>query len=89
MERLEQLLKAFLSSNFAKKKRFIGSSLLFVGDEKNASIWMIDFAKTTDTGKTITHDKMWVPGNEEDGYLIGIYNLIKIFKELIAEAGAK
>lgn len=64
----------------------IGSSLLFVHDEKNASIWMIDFGKTRPlpNGLVITHAEQWREGNHEDGYLIGIDNLICIFRESIS-----
>lgn len=49
---------------------------------------MIDFAKTCplpEGCKPISHDKQWVVGNHEDGYLIGLSNLIKIFEELSQE----
>lgn len=62
----------------------IGSSLLFVHDSESANVWLIDFAKTLilpDDIK-ISHDSEWVVGNHEDGYLIGINNLIDIFNEM-------
>ena len=46
---------------------------------------MIDFGKTTriDTATvTVTHDREWVLGNHEDGYLIGLESLIDIFSEI-------
>ncbi|KAK9511768.1 hypothetical protein O3M35_000369 [Rhynocoris fuscipes] len=74
-------------SNFYFYLQMIGSSLLFVHDQKNANVWLIDFAKTLELPKKINidHASSWVVGNHEDGYLIGINNLINIFSELNAE----
>lgn len=36
-------------------------------------------------GSSITHINEWIVGNHEDGYLIGINNLIQIFEELLAD----
>ncbi len=62
----------------------IGSSLLFVHDEKNASVWLIDFAKTIilPSDVKIDHASEWIVGNHEDGYLIGLNNLIDVFVEM-------
>lgn len=48
---------------------------------------MIDFAKTVSLpiGSSITHINEWIVGNHEDGYLIGINNLIQLFEELLAD----
>ena len=48
---------------------------------------MIDFGKTRPLSENIriTHDCEWQEGNHEDGYLIGINNLIDIFQESINE----
>lgn len=64
----------------------IGSSLLFVHDNKHASIWIIDFGKTRSLpkGVQINHLDKWVEGNYEDGYLFGINSLIEIFQEAIS-----
>lgn len=63
----------------------IGSSLLFVHDQNQANIWMIDFGKTRQLpeGVHLRHDVRWEEGSLEDGYLIGIKSLIDIFKEII------
>lgn len=75
-----------LRSDFFQSHEVIGSSLLFVHDSTQASIWLIDFAKTVSlpSGANITHMNEWIVGNHEDGYLIGINNLIQIFEELIS-----
>lgn len=56
-------------------------------DNINASIWLIDFAKTVELPQNVTidHNSAWTVGNHEDGYLIGINNMIDIFTELLQE----
>lgn len=66
----------------------IGSSLLFVHDTNGkCGIWLIDFGKTTPltNGHTINHKSPWVLGNHEDGYLIGLNNIISIWKNLFTQ----
>lgn len=48
---------------------------------------MIDFAKTVELPQNVTidHNSAWTVGNHEDGYLIGINNMIDIFTELLQE----
>ena len=46
---------------------------------------MIDFAKTLPLPQhlpRISHDAEWQVGNHEDGYLIGVNNLIDIFEDI-------
>lgn len=63
----------------------IGSSLLFVHDQFNANVWLIDFAKTIVLPEDIKtdHNSKWKVGNHEDGYMIGVDNLIKIFMAML------
>lgn len=46
---------------------------------------MIDFGKTTQLPHdvTIDHRTKWCLGNHEDGYLVGVDNLILLFRELL------
>lgn len=63
----------------------IGSSLLFVHDRYYANVWLIDFAKTIALPDEIKidHNSKWKVGNHEDGYMIGVTNLIKIFMSML------
>ena len=42
--------------------------------------WMIDFSKTipVNSGSVITHRSPWQFGNHEDGFLVGLDNLIQV-----------
>lgn len=61
--------------------------MLFVHDRKQANVWLIDFAKTVllPENHCIDHFSTWKVGNHEDGYLIGINNLLELFSELEME----
>ncbi|CAH2266607.1 jg19811 [Pararge aegeria aegeria] len=87
LERLKNIRATLIESNFFRTHELIGSSLLFVHDKRKASIWMIDFAKTVPVpdGINIDHNSVWKVSNHEDGYLIGINNLISIFESLIKD----
>ncbi|XP_067140656.1 inositol-trisphosphate 3-kinase A-like isoform X2 [Centruroides vittatus] len=89
LQRLRCLRATLEISEFFAHHEMIGSSLLFVHDSNHASIWMIDFGKTMPLPGNIkiTHKDPWVVGNHEDGYLIGIDSLVKLFEEL-SENGA-
>jgi hypothetical protein len=84
IQRLKAIRATLECSDFFKTHEIIGSSLLFVHDKKKAGVWLIDFAKTIllPDNVNITHNNKWKVGNHEDGYLIGINNLIDIFAEV-------
>ncbi|CAG5131778.1 unnamed protein product [Candidula unifasciata] len=84
-ERLCDIREKFESIPFFNTHEIIGSSLLIMYDSSNhAGAWMIDFAKTIPiSGVTVNHRSPWKPGNHEDGYLLGMDNLIEIFKDLV------
>lgn len=85
LQRLKAIRATLKASPFFASHEVVGSSLLFVHDSRNAGIWMIDFAKTLPLPQNllrIHHDAEWQVGNHEDGYLIGINNLIDIFEDI-------
>ncbi|XP_050422222.1 inositol-trisphosphate 3-kinase B-like isoform X2 [Adelges cooleyi] len=84
ISRLTAIRDTLEESKFFTTHEVIGSSLLFVHDNKNANVWLIDFAKTLilPADMKISHMSEWVVGNHEDGYLIGINNLLDIFEEM-------
>ncbi|XP_049875378.1 inositol-trisphosphate 3-kinase B isoform X3 [Pectinophora gossypiella] len=87
LERLKNIRATLKESHFFRTHELIGSSLLFVHDKRRASVWMIDFAKTVPVPDevNIDHDSAWKVGNHEDGYLIGLNNLISIFESLLKD----
>lgn len=75
----------FLTTSPQSVFQVVGSSLLFVHDGSgNANVWLIDFGKTTllPDGQTLDHRIPWQEGNREDGYLLGLDNLIGILESI-------
>ncbi|XP_071394707.1 inositol-trisphosphate 3-kinase B-like [Centroberyx affinis] len=84
--RLKDIRDTLEISPFFKTHEVIGSSLLFVHDNKGrAKVWMIDFGKTTPlpAGEELTHRASWVEGNREDGYLFGLNSLLDIISSTV------
>uniref|UniRef100_A0A8C5R7Z3 Kinase n=1 Tax=Leptobrachium leishanense TaxID=445787 RepID=A0A8C5R7Z3_9ANUR len=86
VNRLESMQAVLQDSVFFTSHEVIGSSVLFVHDRRGFSnVWMIDFGKTSPVPAhlTLRHDVFWEVGNHEDGYLIGLRNLIQTIQETI------
>lgn len=84
LKRLYDLRQALMQSHFFLTHELIGCSLLFVHSDTEANIWLIDFAKTRPLPDSIriTHWKKWELGNHEDGFLLGVDNLIRILESI-------
>ncbi|XP_077421479.1 inositol-trisphosphate 3-kinase Cb [Vanacampus margaritifer] len=88
LQRLEELRSVLEQSHFFRMHEVVGSSLLFVHDASGkARVWMIDFGKTVPLPphRTLDHRTPWVEGNQEDGYLWGLDNLIDIFASMLPQ----
>ncbi|KAM9703696.1 inositol-trisphosphate 3-kinase A isoform 2-T2 [Menidia menidia] len=86
LTRLKEIRDILEVSPFFKTHEVIGSSLLFVHDNKGrAKVWMIDFGKTTPLpeGEELTHRASWMEGNREDGYLFGLDSLLDIISSMV------
>uniref|UniRef100_A0A0R3RFC9 Kinase n=1 Tax=Elaeophora elaphi TaxID=1147741 RepID=A0A0R3RFC9_9BILA len=84
LQRLKRLREAVQKSLFFRTHEVIGSSLLLMYDATYANVWMIDFAKSVPVEMdSVNHRREWVFGNHEDGYFVGLDNLIKIMEELV------
>ena len=74
------------ASDFFATHSFINSSLylMYSADTEAGGVWMIDFnaCSPAPAGVRLDHRSAWEPGNHEDGYLFGLDNLIRIWKDL-------
>eukprot|EP00056_Hartaetosiga_gracilis_P008490 m.121482 g.121482 ORF g.121482 m.121482 type:complete len:461 (+) comp12921_c7_seq22:40-1422(+) len=89
LTKLKKLKSCLKASSFFKTHELIGSSLLFIYDKNGKTgVYMIDFGKTSRCEHELRHDVRWQFGTQEDGYLIGLNNLILQFNELLHECNA-
>ncbi|MEE6521575.1 hypothetical protein FKM82_019840 [Ascaphus truei] len=88
LSRLESMQHVLQDSVFFRTHEVIGSSLLFVHDRRGfTKVWMIDFGKTSPAPPhlTLRHDVAWEPGSHEDGYLLGLRNLIHTIRDTVCK----
>lgn len=86
LERLKDLKKRVEKSTYFQTHEVIGSSIFMIYDNDKVGVWLIDFAKTYEVpnGQKLTHRNPWQQGNHEEGFLLGIDNLITTIKEVNA-----
>lgn len=92
LSKLANIQQALKSSEFFKRHEVIGSSLLFIHDHtERAEVWLIDFGKTTalPEGQTLNHSIPWQEGNREDGYMLGLDNLMRTLGSLTNEGNGE
>ncbi|XP_055720400.1 inositol-trisphosphate 3-kinase A-like isoform X1 [Salvelinus fontinalis] len=92
LSKLAKIQQALKSSEFFKRHEVIGSSLLFIHDHtERAEVWLIDFGKTTGLpeGQTLDHCIPWQEGNREDGYMLGLDNLMRTLGSLTNEGNSE
>jgi len=84
LQRLQGFRETLANCSFFQNHQFINTSLLFVHDaeKQDCGLWMIDFSKARPSSRQLTHTEPWELGNEEDGYLFGLDNLIRIWRDL-------
>jgi len=85
LERLKAMHASLASCALFSEHQFINTSLLFVHDARlqHCGVWMIDFSKARPSSQPLTHTKAWELGNQEDGYLWGLANLIRAWEGLL------
>ena len=92
LQRLEKLRETLDESAFFRSHQVVGSSLLFAHDKNgHLGVWMIDFCNTDPLpkGVQITHLEPFVARqHHEDGYLIGVDNVIRIFQGIFDDDDA-
>uniref|UniRef100_A0A1I8BRN0 Kinase n=1 Tax=Meloidogyne hapla TaxID=6305 RepID=A0A1I8BRN0_MELHA len=93
-QRLRHIRNSVEASAFFACHEIVGSSILLIHDGGSNSnnntdrpikvgAWLIDFAKChrVEGGGRLTHRRPWDLGNHEDGYLIGLDNLMELLEE--------
>eukprot|EP00756_Hemistasia_phaeocysticola_P045605 Hpha_TRINITY_DN19355_c0_g1::TRINITY_DN19355_c0_g1_i1::g.81102::m.81102/K00911/ITPK; 1D-myo-inositol-triphosphate 3-kinase len=82
VERLTHLNEALKRSEFFAKHEFIGTSLLFVIDTSGkVDVRVIDLAKVRKCEEGLRHNIPWELGNREDGFLMGLAAMTRLWRE--------
>ncbi|XP_058799104.1 inositol-trisphosphate 3-kinase homolog [Phymastichus coffea] len=84
LDRLRELRLKVEQSEYFQTHEVIGSSIFMIYDDRKVGVWLIDFAKTCQVpaGCKLTHRRDWQQGNHEEGFLLGLDNLIATLEEV-------
>lgn len=87
LNRLKSIRNYIEKSKFFQSHEIIGSSILIIYDEEHVGAWLIDFAKSRplDKNMKIDHRREWIQGNHEEGLLLGLDELIKVFEKVCSK----
>jgi serine/threonine protein kinase len=82
--KLRELREALEGDDVFMSHSFVRTSLLFVYSDATAacSVHLIDMSKVAKATRILSHRGAWQPGNDEDGYLDGLDNMIRSFEQL-------
>ena len=91
MRSLREMLQGPAAEWFLRRE-MIGTRLLFVYDAAEPlaaqpNVWMLGFHNVIERDVELTHRAPFVYGNHEDGFLVGLDSLIRLF-EFEASGGA-
>jgi len=79
LNRLQEIETLCLQSTFFHRHQLVGTSLLFVNDDVNGNIWMIDFGKSFKSdGENGSMDY----ARRKNGYMEGLRNIITLIENI-------
>ena len=92
-EKLSRLRVALEASDWFATHEVVSSSLLCIYDAADPprappGVWMIDFANCLPTKEKLNHRTPWSKGNHEEGYLLGLDDIIETFAYMEKHAEA-
>lgn len=84
LKRLKYMRSVMEKSEFFQTHEIVGSSVFIIYDEVKVGCWLIDFAKSRPlpANNKVNHRSEWIPGNREEGLLMGMDELINSFESI-------
>jgi len=89
LPKLRDLRTSLENCHVFASHEFVRTSILLVYSNatNSTTVHIIDLTRVSEllNGKTINHRDEWAPGNHEDGYLVGLDNLISTFEKVLED----